>query len=131
MPSRNIVLTLSLVVSAQLRAEGTISFVKDIQPILESSCWKCHGSAIQLSKLDLRSREAALAGGAHGPAIVPGNPDGSKLYRMIAGLDKPIMPMDGKLSAEQVQKIRKWIEEGGQWDGATTTQSAKTAAADL
>ena len=67
MPSRNIVLTLSLVISAPLRAEGTISFVKDMSgPSLESSCWKCHGSAIQLSKLDLRSREAALAGGAHG-----------------------------------------------------------------
>ena len=42
---------------------------KDIQPIFPASCWKCHGAAVQLSKLDLRTRQAALAGGVHGSAI--------------------------------------------------------------
>ena len=45
------------------------SFSKDIQPILETSCWKCHGATLQLSKLDLRTRESALKGAEHG--IVP------------------------------------------------------------
>ena len=99
-----------------------MSFSRDIQPILESSCWKCHGAAVQLSKLDLRSREGALKGGAHGPSIVPGKPDASKLFRMVAGLDKPSMPMDGKLQPEQVQTFRKWIEDGAQWDAATSVR---------
>ena len=50
---------------------------------------------------------AALKGGAHGPSIVPGKPDASKLFRMVAGLDKPSMPMDGKLQPEQVQAFRQ------------------------
>ena len=108
-----------------------MSFSRDIQPIFESSCWKCHGAAVQLSKLDLRSREGALKGGAHGPSIVPGKPDASKLFRMVAGLDKPSMPMDGKLQPEQVQTFRNWIEEGAQWDAATSAATTKAPAADL
>ncbi len=40
---------------------------------------------MQLAKLDLRTRESALAGGAHGPAIVPGNAEQSRLFRRITG----------------------------------------------
>ncbi len=76
-------------------ADKPVSFTKDIQPVLERSCLKCHGAAIQLSKLDLRSRETALKGGEKGPAIIPGKAEDSKLYRLVAGLEKPSMPMDG------------------------------------
>src|SRR5215213_2802135 len=62
-----------------------VSFAKDIQPILEKSCWSCHSSDLKLSELDLSTREAALQGGAHGAALVPGSADRSKLYRMAAG----------------------------------------------
>src|SRR5215218_8994920 len=78
-------------------AQPSVSFTKDIQPILEASCWKCHGAAVQLSKLDLRTREAALTGGVHGPALTPGNAETSRLFRVISGKEKPSMPMDGKL----------------------------------
>src|SRR3954454_14196000 len=129
--SRRLSLVFALpLVAASLRAEGTVSFAKDIQPIFEASCWKCHGASVQLSKLDLRSRESALAGGAHGPSLVPGNPDASKLFRMVAGVDKPSMPIDGKLAPEQIQKIKKWVEEGAQWDGVTATAS-KAVSSDL
>ena len=47
------------------------AFTDSIRPILERSCWNCHGSA-QTSDLDLRTRESALRGGRLGPAIVPG-----------------------------------------------------------
>src|SRR5512138_218114 len=36
-------------------AQEPITFTKDIQPIFQSSCWKCHGETLQLSKLDLRT----------------------------------------------------------------------------
>jgi hypothetical protein len=73
-------------------------FSADIRPIFETSCWKCHGAAVQLSKLDLRTREAALKGGTRGAAIVPGKAAESRLYRVVAGIEKPAMPMDGKLT---------------------------------
>src|SRR4051794_2679093 len=40
-------------------ADKPVSFASDIGPVFESTCWKCHGGAVQLSKLDLRTRDAA------------------------------------------------------------------------
>jgi len=96
-------------------AQEPVSFTKDIQPILQNSCLKCHGEAMQLSKLDLRTRESALKGGEKGAAIVPGRPDESRLYRRVAGLERPAMPMDGTLSSEQISAIKTWIDQGAHW----------------
>ena len=68
--------------------ERRVSFGRDIQPIFEKSCWNCHGSAV------LASREAALK------VVVPGDAQKSRLYRLVAGLEMPAMPMTGKMSAQ-------------------------------
>jgi hypothetical protein len=99
-------------------ADRTVSFAKDIQPVFEKSCWSCHSGSVQLSKLNLSTREGALKGGEHGAAFVPGSAEKSKLYRLIAGLDKPTMPIGGKLAPEQIESIRLWIEQGAVWEGA-------------
>ena len=108
-------------------ADKPVSFTKDIEPVLQGSCWKCHGSAIQLSKLDLRTREAALKGGEKGPAIVPGKAEESKLYRLVAGLEKPAMPMDGKLTAEQISTIKEWINQGAAWEASSAGKQDSTS----
>ena len=77
-------------------ADQPVRFTPDIRSIFENSCWKCHGATVQLSRLDLRTREAALKGGARGGAIVPGKAEESRLYRFVAGLEKPAMPLEGK-----------------------------------
>src|SRR5690242_16537913 len=64
-------------------ADKPVSFTGDIRPVFESSCWKCHGGSVQLSKLDLRTRDAALKGGERGAAIIPGRADDSRLYRLV------------------------------------------------
>jgi hypothetical protein len=97
-------------------ADRTVSFSTEIRPILQSSCWKCHSATIQLSKLNLSTRELALNGGEHGIVLVPGNAEKSRLYRMVAGLEKPAMPLDGKLTAAQVESIKLWIDQGAAWD---------------
>lgn len=121
----------ALLGAALLSAQTPVSFSRDIQPIFETSCSRCHGGAVQLSKFDLRTRESALAGGVHGTAITPGNPDGSRLFRMVAGIEKPSMPLDGKLTADQVETLRRWIEQGARWDVGATAQSFKAPAVDL
>ena len=108
-------------------ADKPVSFSKDIEPVLQGSCWKCHGSAIQLSKLDLRSRDAALKGGEKGSAIVPGKAEESKLYRLVAGLEKPAMPMDGKLTAEQISAIKDWINQGAPWEAGDAGKQDSTS----
>jgi len=93
-----------------------VSFGKDVLPILEANCLKCHGSAMQLSKFNLSSQELAMKGGTTGAAIIPGNADESRLYRLVAGLDKPRMPMNGELPAAQIATIKNWIDQGARWD---------------
>jgi hypothetical protein len=101
-----------------LQAQASVSFVKDIKPILETRCLKCHGGTMQAAKLDLRSREAALKGSEKGPVIIAHKPEESSLYKKISGAEKPLMPMDGKLPDAQIAVIRQWIEQGAAWDAA-------------
>ena len=66
---------------------------QEVVSILKQKCFQCHSGKLQMSKLDLTSRESILQGGEKGPAIVPGNADASRLYRRVAGLEQPAMPM--------------------------------------
>jgi hypothetical protein len=107
-----------------------INFTDHIRPIMERSCWNCHGEAAQLSDLDLSSREGALEGGTKGPAIVPGRAEDSRLFRMVAGLDQPFMPMSGDpLSDAELVAVRTWIDEGAHWDAGEVTVAADALAA--
>src|SRR5216684_8419572 len=112
-------------------AQDAVSFDKDIRPILQASCETCHGE-LQVSGFDVRTRESALKGGDHGAAIVPGSADQSRLYRRVAGLEQPSMPMDGALTAPQISVIKAWIDQGAHWDvstGQTATVQPQRAAA--
>ena len=115
---------------AQAQTGAEITFTDHIRPIFERSCWNCHGEASQLSDLDLRTREAAVEGGVRGPALVPGRAEDSRLFRMLAGLDEPPMPMAGDpLSDAELMAIRTWIDDGAHWDegGATSADAALAA----
>jgi hypothetical protein len=104
---------------------GDVSFERDVRPIFKASCETCHGE-LRVSGLDLRTRDSAVKGGDNGAAIVPGRADESRLYRRIAGLEEPSMPMDGALSAPQIAVIKAWIDQGAHW--AETTAPVQTAA---
>jgi len=109
----------------QTTAQPSIAFDRDIRPILEGKCLSCHGGSLQLSKLDLRTRETALSGGARGPVLVPGSAERSRLYRMVAGLEQPAMPMQGTpLEASQLTLLKQWIDEGARWDGPVSAPAA-------
>jgi hypothetical protein len=72
-----------------------------------------------VSGLDLRTRDGAVRGGENGAAVVPGRADQSRLYRRVAGLEEPSMPMEGApLNAQQISAIKAWIDQGAHWDTA-------------
>ena len=75
-------------------------FETSVRPVLSEHCLKCHGPAKQWNGLRLDSREALLRGGDSGPAIVPGQPDQSRLIRAIRHSDDELqMPPESKLIA--------------------------------
>ena len=100
---------------------GAEFFSHEIRPIMERTCWNCHGEAIQSSGLDLRTRDDALIGGDRGPAIVPGNADESRLFRQIAGLEGPSMPLGVPLTDDEIEAFRVWINDGAEWDAEPVT----------
>src|SRR5262245_52910781 len=101
-------------VSGAQRVEGPPVTFADVRSIL-ATCETCHGE-LQVSGLDLRTRDGALKGGDQGPALVPGSADRSRLYRRIAGLDQPAMPLNGSLSADQIATVKAWIDQGAHWE---------------
>jgi hypothetical protein len=105
---------------------ATVDFTRDIQPILESRCYGCHGPKNTARGLRLDRRAAAIQGGESGPAIVPGNSEHSLMVRRLLGLDgQSRMPKAGEpLSAAQIALIRGWIDQGARWPESSQTASA-------
>ncbi|PAW87537.1 MAG: hypothetical protein B9S33_06195 [Pedosphaera sp. Tous-C6FEB] len=58
-------------------------FRDQIKPLLDQKCLSCHGPDKQKDGLRLGSRAAALKGGEHGPAIVPGDAKKSLLLQAV------------------------------------------------
>ena len=124
------VATLKAWIDQGARWDAPVSFVREVQPIFETSCSGCHGDTAQLSRFDLRTRESALRGGARGSDIVPGNAEGSRLYRRVAGLEQPGMPAQGTpLTAAQIDLVKRWIDEGAKWDAAASSSRTQASAA--
>jgi uncharacterized membrane protein len=97
--------------------EESLYYEGVIAPILETKCYTCHSiGKKKRSGLLLDSREAMLAGGDRGPALVPGSTEKSLLSRNIhAPMDDDLhMPPEGKpqLAAEEIELIDLWIAAG-------------------
>jgi len=97
-----------------------IDFELVIKHILESTCVKCHGQDRFHGDLRLDTKELALASfGDTGRLLVPGKPEMSILYTsIILPDDDPIaMPLRDrdKLTKEQIEQLRLWIEQGADW----------------
>lgn len=109
-----------LIVVAALLAQpaGAADFSKDVYPVLQRSCFECHGPAKQEGGLRLDDRAAALAGGDSGPVIVAGDAAASELLRRV-GLpraDGEAMPPRGTgLAAREIKALRDWIAAGAVW----------------
>jgi hypothetical protein len=98
-------------------------FEKEVRPLLAKHCLSCHGPFQQFSSLRVDSREALLKGGNRGPAIVPGDESLSLLAKAVRheGLK---MPVGGKLAAEEIAAIEKWIGLGAPWPADKTASAA-------
>ncbi len=97
-----------------------VDFARDIKPILQGSCIRCHGPEKPKSNFRLDSRESALKGGDNGVDILSGSSAASPLIRYVAGLDPDMqMPPSNRgnpLSTNQIALLRTWIDQGVAWE---------------
>jgi hypothetical protein len=101
-------------------ATNRIDFVRDIRPILEDNCLRCHGPEKPKNNFRLDSRATALKGGDDGVDIIPGDSAKSPLIHYVAYLvEDTEMPPVGKgsqLTPAQVSTLRAWIDQGLVWN---------------
>ena len=101
------------------KKEG-LTFDKDIKPLLENSCLKCHGAEKPKSKYRVDSREAFIKGGdSDEAAVVAGKSEKSPVVHYVADLvaDYEMPPLDKrdkypKMTPEQIGILRAWIDQG-------------------
>jgi hypothetical protein len=97
-----------------------VTYDKDIKPIFEKSCTKCHSGEKPKGKLHLDSLAGVLKGGKDGAAIKPGDSGQSPLAYAVAhvGDEDDFMPPlknkanIGPLTKDQIGLIRAWIDQG-------------------
>ncbi|HHK42501.1 MAG TPA: hypothetical protein ENJ50_08790, partial [Planctomycetaceae bacterium] len=100
----------------------SVSFTRDILPILRKKCLACHNQSDKEGELVLESVATIRKGGDSGPAVVASKPDESLLFVLARHADEPIMPPEDNdvgasdLTPDELARLRRWIELGAKED---------------
>ncbi|MBX2852829.1 MAG: PSD1 and planctomycete cytochrome C domain-containing protein [Phycisphaeraceae bacterium] len=131
--------TATLPVADQAAGEQAISFNRDIRPILSDKCFACHGPDAAVAKdaggfrLDTRGGATAPAEASGKVPIVPGDADASEAIRRITSTKPNLVmpPPKAKMSVspEERQLLRRWINEGAEYEGHWAYQPPNKPAA--
>lgn len=101
------------------QAAERIDFNRDIRPLLSDNCFACHGPDANHREADLRLDQRDSLLDVERAIVISENPDESELLARIISDDPDVkMPPPGsgkELKAEEIQRIRDWIEQGAQW----------------
>ncbi len=102
-------------------ADEPVSFAKEVLPILSAKCFACHGPDEAHREADLRldQEQDAKADRGEATAIVPGQSDQSAIIQRITSDDPDlVMPppsANHAVSPEQLETLRRWIDQGATW----------------
>jgi hypothetical protein len=103
--------------AAEPNASGVEFFEKKIRPVLVEHCYRCHSAEPQKAGklkagLRLDNRADMQKGGESGPAVVPGQPAKSLLFKALNHQDGLEMPPGKKLPAAVIADFEEWIRAG-------------------
>jgi WD40 repeat protein len=110
----------------EAKVAPTVSYFRDIRPILQVHCQGCHQPAKAMGEYVMTSFARLVKGGeTEQAAVVAGKPEESNLLTQIVPKDgKAEMPKDKEpLSEEQIKRIRQWIVEGAEDDTPMSVRS--------
>ena len=97
-----------------------VDFAKDVLPILRQNCVTCHSGTQPASGMRLDRKSAVI----NRRGIVPGSAENSFLFHRISGNDYGMqMPPTGALKPEQIDTIKRWIEQGADWPDALANEA--------
>lgn len=103
-----------------------VDFARDVKPILDAACVKCHGKGKDKGGFSLETRAVFFKGGDSGAPLVAGKSAESLLIELVSGLNPDnVMPQKGsKLKPAEVALLRAWIDQGATWPEEITFQKA-------
>jgi hypothetical protein len=115
-------LLLLALAAGPLRAgDPPVDFGRDVLPILSDNCFFCHGpdEKARKAKLRLDTKEGAFRVRDGEAVIVPGKSAESELVRRLtaedAGERMPPPKANRKLSARQIDTLKRWVDQGAKW----------------
>ncbi len=105
--------------------ERPVDFARDVAPILEKHCIRCHQPTQRQGDLSLATAHDMLAS----EYVVASKPDDSYLLDVVkpAHGERPMMPKEGEaLSENEIALLRTWIEQGAVWpEGVVIAERSK------
>ena len=114
-------------------ATNRIDFLRDIKPIFDASCLKCHGPEKPKAHFRVDDRASLLKGGDSGVAVIAGQSAKSILIHYVSRLVPDMeMPPEGKgepLTAQQIGLLRAWIDQEMPWAGGEPASTSVIEAA--
>ncbi len=113
------------IISSTVPAQA-VDFVKEIQPIFELNCVRCHNEkATAVEKGDTDYLLDTKAAAVRGKYIIPGDGEKSKVFKttMLEDDDDKLMPpkdeikkkSSRRLTKDEAATLKKWIDEGAVW----------------
>jgi hypothetical protein len=106
---------------ASARGDDGVDFARDVLPILSANCFACHGPDEHQRQAELRLDIEAAAKESRGDyaAITPGDLERSAVIDRLTSTDPDVMmppPSSNRtVTPEEIETIRKWIEQGAEW----------------
>ena len=103
-------------------ADEGVDFSREVRPILSDKCFACHGPDEGPRQADLRldTKQGAFADRGGSQVIVPGNSAASRLYQRVSHKQEiarmPPPSADRQLSEGEIDTIRRWIDQGAEWE---------------
>ena len=95
---------------AEGKPDSAPDFDRDILPIFDAKCLRCHGAKRRGGKLDMRTVDLMLTGGVTGPAIKQGNAKKSLLIELIHYNEMPPKKETPIVTKTELDLLRKWID---------------------
>ncbi len=105
------------------KAQTKVTYEEHVQAIFRQHCFTCHGPDTAKSDLRLDNYAAMMRGGASGAVIEPGDPDSSRLWKLVSHEETPEMPpKQDKLPEATLATLKQWITLGALEKSSSTAK---------
>lgn len=111
---------LCLLLLTACQMHKTVSYHRDVEPVLAANCLACHsspsGTGYRTVGLEMSSYQRLMQGTLYGPVVKPGDSQCSILMMMVEGRVDATMRMPHNasepLTARDIEVLRLWIDQG-------------------